>query len=48
VSGNNGFCGQLDDRDSYASVVTLKSKIHPTMASAEFKYTILGYFESGF
>jgi hypothetical protein len=36
-SGNDGFCPHLDIHDPYASDVTLKSKIHPWMASAKFK-----------
>jgi hypothetical protein len=48
VSGKDGFCPHVDAYEPYASYVTLKSKIHRWMASAEFKYYILGYFESGF
>jgi hypothetical protein len=44
VSGKDGFCGHLDDYDPYASMVLLKSKIHPWMASAEFKYLCAGPF----
>jgi hypothetical protein len=38
VGGMDGFCGHFDHYDPYTPMVALKSKIHPTMASAEIKY----------
>jgi hypothetical protein len=38
MGGKGGFCPHFNAYDLYTSIVTLKSKIHPTMASAEFKY----------
>jgi hypothetical protein len=40
VSSNDGFLSHLDAYDPYASDMTLKSKIHLWMASAEFKYSL--------
>jgi hypothetical protein len=47
VSGRDGCWSHLDAHDPCASNVTLKSKIHPWMASAEFKYLLAHLFLPG-
>jgi hypothetical protein len=47
VSGKSDFCLYSDAYDPYASIVTFKSKIHPTTASAEFKYLFACLFLPG-
>jgi hypothetical protein len=44
VGGKDGFCGHLDHYNPFASMVALKLKIHPQMASAKFKYLFAGPF----